>query len=56
MMSESEIVTAVDTAISETGADNMQHMGKVMGYLKTNHDATLDMGLASKILKNKLSG
>ena len=55
MMSESEITDAVHTAIAKTGAETMAHMGKVMGYLKTNYDVTLDMGVASKILKGKLS-
>ncbi len=55
MMDENAVIEAVDTAIGVVGASSMADMGKVMGYLKSNYDATLDMGMASKILKTKLS-
>ncbi len=55
MMDETAITQAVDTAIAAVGATAIADMGKVMGYLKSNYDATLDMATASKILKTKLS-
>lgn len=55
MMDESQVIQAVKTAIGDTNATSMADMGKVMGYLKSHYDATLDMGMASKILKDHLS-
>ena len=55
-LNESEISEKVQSAISESGASNMQDIGKVMGILKSSIQAgTADMGIVSKIVKDQLS-
>jgi uncharacterized protein YqeY len=54
-LSESEIESAVDQVISQTGASGMQDMGKLMGVLKGELSGKADMGIVSKIIKSKLS-
>ena len=53
-MSEEEIEAAIDKAIEIVNAQTSKDMGKVMGALK-KHGAAIDMGKASKIVKEKLS-
>ena len=55
MMSESEIRSAVEAAVAETGAAGMADMGKVMGVLKTRLAGKADMGEVNKALKSVLS-
>ena len=55
-LDEAQIADKVKDAISNTGASNMQDIGKVMGILKNSIPAgTADMGLVSKIVKEHLS-
>ena len=53
-MSEEEIEILVTETISETAAKEPQDMGKVMGSLKSKIKGNADMGLVSKIVKEKL--
>ena len=53
-MSESEIEALVVEAIQTTGAQEPQDIGKVMGFLKSKISVNADMGLVSKIVKNRL--
>ena len=53
-LSDEEIAAAVDKAISQTGANGMSDMGKVMGVLKGELAGRADMALVSRILKEKL--
>ena len=53
-MSEEEIEILVTETISETAAKQPQDMGKVMGALKSKIKGNADMGLVSKIVKEKL--
>ena len=53
-MSESEIEALVIEAIQTTGAQEPQDIGKVMGFLKSKISVNADMGLVSKIVKNRL--
>ena len=53
-MGESEIAAAVDAAIAETGASGAADMGKLMGVLKPRLAGQADMGLVSKLVKQKL--
>ncbi|HHX2510064.1 TPA: GatB/YqeY domain-containing protein [Neisseria subflava] len=55
MMSAEEIKTAVEAAVSETGASGMADMGKVMGVLKTRLAGKADMGEVNKVLKAALT-
>ena len=54
MMSEEAINELVTKTISELGASGPQDMGKVMGHLKSSVGDSADMGLVSKIVKEKL--
>ena len=54
MMSEEAINELVAKTISELGAAGPQDMGKVMGHLKGSIGDSADMGLVSKIVKEKL--
>jgi uncharacterized protein YqeY len=52
---QDEIEAAVVKAISDTGADSMKDMGKLMGILKGQLDGKADMGQVSQLIKSKLS-
>jgi uncharacterized protein YqeY len=54
-LSQDEIEVAVVKAISDTGADSMKDMGKLMGILKGQLDGKADMGQVSQLIKSKLS-
>ena len=53
-LSEEETATICDKAIHATEALNLREIGKVIKYLKDNSSPSLDMSLASKIIKEKL--
>ena len=53
-LSEEETVTICDKAISATEASSLKEIGKVIKYLKDNSSSSLDMSLASKLIKEKL--
>jgi len=55
-LSEEEITAAVADAISQTGAESMKDMGKVMGMLKGQLQGRADMGKVSGIIKARLQG
>ncbi len=50
-MDEAETKAAIADAKASTGATSIKDMGKVMAELKTKHGASLDMSLASKLVK-----
>lgn len=54
-LSESEIESIIDQAISETGATSIKEMGKVMGLIKPKMQGRADMGAVSKLIKTRLS-
>jgi uncharacterized protein YqeY len=54
-LSETEIATAVEKAIADTGATSMQDMGQLMGVLKGQLGGKADMGVVSGIIRSKLS-
>ena len=54
-LSSEDVIYAVSAAIEETGATVPKEMGKVMGVLKRKHGASIDMQLASKLTKARLS-
>ena len=53
-LTEDEIATLIEEAISSTGASGMQDMGKVMGQLKPKLQGRADMGAVSKLIKDRL--
>ncbi len=54
-LSEAEISSLIDEAVAASGAASMKDMGKVMGQLKPKLQGRADMGLVSKLVKDKLS-
>ena len=54
-LSDEELAAEVDKAITDCGADSMKDMGKLMGILKGQLDGKADMGLVSRLIKDKFS-
>ena len=54
-LSDEEVAAAVDKAIRDCGADSMKDMGRLMGTLKGQLEGKTDMGLVSRLIKDKLS-
>ncbi|OOZ17754.1 glutamyl-tRNA amidotransferase [Solemya velum gill symbiont] len=55
-MSEDEVAAVIDEIIAATGANGPKDMGKVMGQLKGKLQGKADMGAASALVKQKLTG
>ncbi len=54
-LSEDETSAAVNTAISEIGAESIRDMGKVIGTLKSRYTGQMDFGKVGPMVKNLLS-
>ena len=54
-LGEAEILAAIDQAMAETGATSAADIGKLMGVLKPALAGQADMGLVSKLVKQKLA-
>ena len=54
-LTEQELDSLIDDAISNSDASSMKDMGKVMGTLKPKVQGRTDMGLLSKLIKAKLN-
>lgn len=54
-LDEGEIVSAIDTAISELGATSIRDMGKIMGLLKSKFTGQIDFGKAGAMVKDRLN-
>ncbi|AAW77380.1 conserved hypothetical protein [Xanthomonas oryzae pv. oryzae KACC 10331] len=55
-MGEAEIVAAIQTAMTETGASSPADIGKLMGALKPKLAGQADMGVLSTLVKQHLAG
>jgi uncharacterized protein YqeY len=53
-LSEAEIEAAVAAAVTETGAQSVRDMGKVMAVLKSELAGRADMGAVSALVKGRL--
>ena len=53
-LSEKEVEKAVAAAISETGADSVRDMGRVMGALKSKYTGQMDFGSVGPMVKTQL--
>ena len=53
-LSEEDVRSAITTAISETGANSVRDMGKVMSHLKEKHAGQMDFSAASQKVKSAL--
>jgi len=54
-LSAADIADLIDAAVTETGAQSMRDMGKVMGVLKPQLQGRADMGDVSKLIKDRLN-
>jgi uncharacterized protein YqeY len=54
-LGEDEIAEIITQAISESGAESIKDMGKVMGLIKPKMQGRADMGAVSAIIREKLS-
>ena len=52
-LSEAEIATIIDNAVSETGATSVKDMGKVMGRVKGQLQGRADMSRVSQAIKDR---
>ena len=55
-MDDAAIADAITAAITESGAESIKDMGKVMGVLKTKYAGQMDFGAASGQIKARLLG
>lgn len=53
-LDEAEIASAIDDAISATGASSIRDMGKVMGQLKSAFTGQMDFGAVGPMVKARL--
>jgi len=53
-LDESKLAALIDQALTETGAQSIRDMGKVMGWLKPHVQGRADMGVVSASIKQKL--
>ena len=53
-LSEEETASICDKAIIATEASSLKEIGKVIKYLKDNSSSSIDMSIASKLIKEKL--
>ena len=54
-LDEAAIVAAIDAAVADTGATSPADIGKLMGVLKPKLAGQADMGVVSKLVKQRLS-
>lgn len=54
-LGEAEILAVIDRAMAETGASSAADIGKLMGVLKPALAGQADMGVVSKLVKQKLA-
>lgn len=53
-MNDDEIIAAIKAVVTETGAESMKDMGKVMGALRGKYAGQMDFGKASGLIKTIL--
>ncbi|MEE2816591.1 MAG: GatB/YqeY domain-containing protein [Pseudomonadota bacterium] len=53
-LSDKEITEAVKAAVSDTGAESIRDMGKVMGALKGKYTGQMDFGKVGPMVKDQL--
>ena len=53
-LSEDEIRTIIEKFVFDNNISSIKEMGKIMGYLKSNHAGDIDMSLVGSIAKDLL--
>lgn len=54
-LSEAELISIIDQAVTDSQAQNMQDMGKVMALVKPQVQGRADMGPISQLVKDRLT-
>ncbi|MEC9392520.1 MAG: GatB/YqeY domain-containing protein [Pseudomonadota bacterium] len=54
-LSEDQIISIIDGLILEHDIKDMKGMGIIMGLLKRDYSGQMDLGLASKLIKDKIN-
>ena len=54
-LEETEVVSAIDKAISAVGASSIRDMGKIMGALKSKYTGQIDFAKAGPMVKERLN-
>ncbi|MEL6522253.1 MAG: GatB/YqeY domain-containing protein [Pseudomonadota bacterium] len=54
-LDDAEVEAAIGGAISETGAESVRDMGKVMGALKAKYAGQMDFGAVGPMVKERLA-
>lgn len=54
-LSDAEVETAIQTAITELEAESIRDMGRVIGALKTRYTGQMDFGRVGPMVKDRLS-
>ena len=54
-LSEAELISIIDQAVTDSQAQSMQDMGKVMALVKPQVQGRADMGPISQLVKNRLT-
>ena len=54
-LTETELAIIIEQAVADSGAQNMQEMGKVMALVKPQAQGRADMGAISQLVKNALN-
>ena len=54
-LSEDEIASVIDQAVTSAGASSIKDMGKVMGIVKPTLQGKADMSIVSQIIKQRLN-
>ena len=55
-MTEDEVKVAIAAAVTESGAESVKDMGKVIAILRANYAGQMDFGKASGLVKAALAG
>ena len=53
-LDDEEVAKAIDAAITDTGANSIRDMGKVMGHLKDQYTGQMDFGAVGPQVKDRL--
>ena len=53
-LSEDDVRALIEKAMKDTGAASLKDMGKVMGLIKPQAQGKADMGVISKLIKERL--
>ena len=54
-LSEDEVIKIIESLISENNISDISGMGLLMSEIKKKYSGQLDLGLASKIIKNRIN-